>query len=52
MGEMFTPASMEPYHQNMPFNHDGFIEARDLLFFESDGDIDSDGKLDVTIYED
>jgi len=52
LGKIYTPASMEPYHQNMPSKHDSFIENKDSLYFESDGDFNNDGQLDITVYED
>ena len=52
LGKMYTPASMEPYHQNMPATHDNFIESKDKLYFGSDSDLDDDKESDITIYED
>jgi len=52
LGKIYTPASMEPYHQNMPSKHDNFIENKDSLYFGSDGDFNNDDQLDITIYED
>ena len=52
LGKIYTPASMEPYHQNMPSKYDNFIENKDSLYFGSDGDFNNDDQLDITIYED
>lgn len=52
LGKMYTPASMEPYHQNMPATHDNFIDSKDGLYFGSNADFDDDKKSDITIYED
>jgi hypothetical protein len=52
IGKMYTPASMEPFHQNMPSKYDAYVDTRDKLYFESNGDFDSDDKLDITVYED
>ena len=52
LGSMFTPASMDPSHENMPYKHDPNIKSKDSLYFDLSGDTDNDGKLDITIYED
>ena len=50
LNEMYSPASMEPKHPNMPANPDPMLKQRETLY-GSEG-IDSDGKYKITIYED